>query len=207
MKTYFLHENADSKELVLFFGGFASHPSHFAHLDSNKNVLMSYDYEDFDLDLNLDSFEKIILVAFSMGVCVANRILIHTDFYPKIARKIAINGTNFGIDKELGIHPSLFLRTMKNFSLEVFKKALFAQHLSLAKDFIFEQETKLRKELENLWDFANKERKNFLFWDRAFASKNDEIFPPQALENSFSKLDLIEEPHFAFFYFKTWDEF
>lgn len=207
MKSCFLYKNENSNELVLFFSGFASHPSHFTHLSSNKNVLMCYDYEDFNFNLDLNSFEKITLVAFSMGVCVANKILIHTDFYSKITRKIAINGTNFGIDKKFGIHPSLFLRTIKNFSLQNFKKALFKERSNLAKDFIFKQESELKKELQNLWDFANKEQANHLIWDKIFASKNDEIFSPQALENSFLKLDFMDEPHFAFFHFNSWDEF
>ncbi|EJA2982769.1 DUF452 domain-containing protein, partial [Campylobacter jejuni] len=32
MKYEFLCKNPDSKKLIVAFGGFASHPSHFSHL-------------------------------------------------------------------------------------------------------------------------------------------------------------------------------
>ncbi|KQH99313.1 hypothetical protein K773_04135, partial [Campylobacter jejuni CVM 41946] len=50
MKYEFLCKNPDSKKLIVVFGGFASHPSHFSHLKSNKNVILFYDYENFDLN-------------------------------------------------------------------------------------------------------------------------------------------------------------
>ncbi|HDZ5112757.1 TPA: DUF452 domain-containing protein, partial [Campylobacter jejuni] len=43
-------------------------------------------------------------------------------------------------------------------------------------------------------------------WDKVYSSKEDEIFAPNALKNSFKNLIFLDEPHFAFFYFKTWDE-
>ena len=77
----------------------------------------------------------------------------------------------------------------------------------MAKDFVFKQEKELKKELENLWNFANKEQESFLLWDKIYASKNDEIFPTSALENSFKTLDFIDAPHFLFFHFNAWDAF
>ncbi len=207
MKTSFLHKNQNSKELVLFFSGFASNPTHFRHLGSSKNVLMVYDYEDLNLSLDLNTFEKITLIAFSMGVCVANSFLKNAYFYSKITQKIAINGTNLGIDKHLGIHPSIFVKTMKNFSLQTFKEALFKEYLRFTKDFVFKDENALKKELSSLWEFANKNKENFLLWDKVFASENDAIFPNSALKNSFARLYWLNEPHFAFFHFNTWDLF
>ncbi|KAB0475818.1 DUF452 domain-containing protein, partial [Pseudomonas vancouverensis] len=40
MKYEFLCKNPDSKKLIVVFGGFASHPSHFSHLKSDKNVIL-----------------------------------------------------------------------------------------------------------------------------------------------------------------------
>ncbi|EAL6623985.1 DUF452 domain-containing protein, partial [Campylobacter coli] len=48
MKISNLIQNENSQELILVFGGFASHPSHFAHLKSDKNVVLVYDYENLD---------------------------------------------------------------------------------------------------------------------------------------------------------------
>ncbi|PJQ16736.1 pimeloyl-ACP methyl esterase BioG family protein [Campylobacter jejuni] len=202
MKYEFLCKNPDSKKLIVVFGGFASHPSHFSHLKSDKNVILFYDYENFDLNFNFKAFDELFLIAFSMGVCVANRVLKELNF----KQKIAINGTNLGIDKSKGIHPTIFKKTLQNFKLEHFKKALFKERKSLAKDFIFKDEKALKIELEKLFDFALiKQEENFL-WNKVYSSKEDEIFPPNALKNSFKNLIFLDEPHFAFFHFKTWDE-
>ncbi|EAK3659926.1 DUF452 family protein, partial [Campylobacter jejuni] len=108
MKYEFLCKNPDSKKLIVVFGGFASHPSHFSHLKSDKNVILFYDYENFDLNFDFKAFDELFLIAFSMGVCVANRLLKELNF----KQKIAINGTNLGIDKSKGIHPTIFKKTL-----------------------------------------------------------------------------------------------
>ncbi|EAW7388591.1 TPA: pimeloyl-ACP methyl esterase BioG family protein [Campylobacter jejuni] len=202
MKYEFLCKNPNSKKLIVIFGGFASHPSHFSHLKSDKNVILFYDYEKFDLNFDFKAFDELFLIAFSMGICVANRLLKELNF----KQKIAINGTNLGIDKSKGIHPAIFKKTLQNFKLEHFKEALFKERKSLAKDFIFKDEKALKIELEKLFDFAlTKQEENWL-WDKVYSSKEDEIFPPNALKNSFKNLFFLDEPHFAFFHFKTWDE-
>ncbi|EAJ9404600.1 DUF452 family protein [Campylobacter jejuni] len=202
MKYEFLCKNPDSKKLIVVFGGFASHPSHFSYLKSDKNVILFYDYENFDLNFDFKAFDELFLIAFSMGVCVANRVLKELNF----KQKIAINGTNLGIDKSKGIHPTIFKKTLQNFKLEHFKKALFKERKSLAKDFIFKDEKALKIELEKLFDFALIKQEENLLWDKVYSSKEDEIFPPNALKNSFKNLIFLDEPHFAFFHFKTWGE-
>ncbi|HFS5112906.1 TPA: pimeloyl-ACP methyl esterase BioG family protein [Campylobacter jejuni] len=202
MKYEFLCKNPDSKKLIVVFGGFASHPSHFSHLKSDKNVILFYDYENFDLNFNFKAFDELFLIAFSMGVCVANRLLKELNF----KQKIAINGTNLSIDKSKGIHLTIFKKTLQNFKLEHFKEALFKERKSLAKDFIFKDEKVLKIELEKLFDFALTKQEENLLWDKVYSSKEDEIFPPNALKNSFKNLIFLDEPHFAFFHFKTWDE-
>ncbi|HDZ5085760.1 TPA: DUF452 family protein [Campylobacter jejuni] len=202
MKYEILCKNPSSKELIVVFGGFASHPSHFLHLKSDKNVILFYDYENFDLNFDFKAFDELVLIAFSMGVCVANKLLKDINF----KQKISINGTNLGIDKQKGIHPTIFKKTMKNFKLENFKEALFKEHKNLAKDFIFKDEKALQIELERLFDFALIKQEENLLWDKVYSSKEDEIFAPNALKNSFKNLIFLDEPHFVFFYFKTWDE-
>ncbi|ASE86025.1 DUF452 family protein [Campylobacter jejuni] len=202
MKYEFLCKNPDSKKLIVVFGGFASHPSHFSHLKSDKNVILFYDYENFDLNFDFKAFDELFLIAFSMGVCVANKLLKELNF----KQKIAINGTNFGIDKLKGIHPAIFRKTLRNFKLENFKEALFKERKNLTKDFIFKDEKALKIELEKLFDFALTKQEENLLWDKVYSSKEDEIFPPNALKNSFKNLIFLDEPHFAFFHFKTWDE-
>ncbi|MBK1963437.1 pimeloyl-ACP methyl esterase BioG family protein [Campylobacter novaezeelandiae] len=203
MKYEFLKQNSHSNELILFFGGFASHPSHFVHLKSNKNVLMCYDYEDLSFKFDLNTFCKITLIAFSMGVCVASKLLKNYEF----DKKIAINGTNLGIDETKGIHPVIFNKNIKKFNLENFKKSLFKEKINLAKNFIFKEENSLKEELKKLLEFALKHKEEIFIWDKIYSSIEDDVFPQNALKNSFQELFFLNEPHFAFFHFKTWDEF
>ena len=163
---------------------------------------MVYDYENLDFKFDLKSFSKITLIAFSMGVCVASRVLKDIEF----SQKIAINGTPFGIDKLKGIHPAIFAKQIKKFDLTAFKKSLFKERKNEAKNFIFKDEKDLKTELEKLFEFASKECNENFIWDKIYSSNNDEIFPQNALKNTFSKLIFLNEPHFAFFHFKTWDE-
>ncbi|EOI6328180.1 pimeloyl-ACP methyl esterase BioG family protein, partial [Campylobacter jejuni] len=194
MKISNLIQNENSQELILVFGGLASHPSHFAHLKSDKNVVLVYDYENLDFKFDLKSFSKITLIAFSMGVCVASRVLKDIEF----SQKIAINGTPFGIDKLKGIHPAIFAKQIKKFDLTAFKKSLFKERKNEAKNFIFKDEKDLKTELEKLFEFASKECNENFIWDKIYSSNNDEIFPQNALKNTFSKLIFLNEPHFAF---------
>ncbi|EBF5695345.1 DUF452 family protein, partial [Campylobacter jejuni] len=184
MKISNLIQNENSQELILVFGGLASHPSHFAHLKSDKNVVLVYDYENLDFKFDLKSFSKITLIAFSMGVCVASRVLKDIEF----SQKIAINGTPFGIDKLKGIHPAIFAKQIKKFDLTAFKKSLFKERKNEAKNFIFKDEKDLKTELEKLFEFASKECNENFIWDKIYSSNNDEIFPQNALKNTFSKL-------------------
>ena len=127
MKIEFLHQNANSKELILFFAGFASQPSHFLHLNSQKNVLMVYDYRDFEFKFDLNSFENITLIAFSMGVCVASKVLQNFHF----KAKIALNGTNYGVDKIRGIPLAFFYAQHKISSLRTLKRLCFTKGQNL----------------------------------------------------------------------------
>ncbi|MFQ6342503.1 pimeloyl-ACP methyl esterase BioG family protein [Campylobacter sp. VTCC 70190] len=202
MRYEFLHKNPNSKELIVIFGGFASHTTHFSHLKSDKNVLLFYDYENFDLNFDFKAFLKPTLIAFSMGVCVASKLLKNLSF----KQKIALNGTNLGIDKIKGIHPAIFSKTIKNFKLENFKEVLLKGRENLATNFIFKEEKALEKELRMLFDFALKNQDENFIWDKIYSSNEDGIFPQNALKNSFENLIFLNEPHFAFFHFKTWDE-
>lgn len=203
MKTHFLHENANSSELILFFSGFCSHFSHFTHLKSDVNVLMVCDYTSFEWEFDLNKFEKITLVGFSMGVCVASKILKDINFY----KKIAINGTNLPIDDEFGIKKAIFKLTMKRFDLENFKRNVFEEKLNLSGNFFFNDELYLKNELNFLYEFCTKDLNENFIWDKAFLSKNDRIFPfANGLKFFKGKTCILNAPHFVFFDFNTWEE-
>lgn len=207
MQTYWLHKN-NSSELILFFAGFASHPSHYKHLDSKIDVLMCYDYQIFYLDIDMAKYEKIWLVAYSMGVSVAARLLKDMQNTDIFTRKIALSGTNYGIHETLGIPQAIFMRTIKKFNLKDFKSRIFGENIGLTKGFCFANETHLQAELQYLYDFCNAENVDFT-WDRIYISTKDTIFPPQMCYLSFGNdreaICKLPTWHYPFFMFKTWE--
>ena len=207
MKTCFLHKNPQSSDLILFVSGFASHFSHFSHLKAQNNVLMIYDYKDMNLDIELNSFKNVHLIAFSMGVSISSKLL----SYIKFKTSLAINGTPRGIDDEYGIKEEVFKQSMENFNLLEFKRHLFAKNLNLSENFYFQGQTQLKDELKSLFNFHKKHKvKKDLSFDKILLSKRDLIFSNRACENFFkqknTKIIHSKEPHFVFFAFDSWEE-
>ena len=219
-----------SQNLVVFFSGFASLPSHFYRF-TDKNFLqdfdmiMVYDYCDFSQHqaqikeiINAGKkYKNVYLIAWSMGVFVASALL--SDFAYQagnecdkiFAKKVAINGTNIGIDRVLGIPPKVFAYTAKNIQPQAFRNALFdtkiqGENFEVMRDIIscffldfsLPSLENMQKELESLQLFANNIMQNCLqyfrldfannfLWDKAIISRTDKIFPHQACEAFFTK--------------------
>lgn len=197
-----------SKNLILFFSGFGGHYSHFIpFLPKDYDFVIFYDYRDFSFDEDkflalLKDYEKITLCAFSMGVWVANMLINALDCEKKITKKIAINGTEYGIHDDFGIPKRLFLLTAKNFHLEYFQKVLFGKNPY--DTFIFLSENELKDELNSLYK-NHKEPLKFLAYDEVFISQKDSIFSfenqKRFWENR-AKIHFVDAPHFAFFALK-----
>ena len=195
------------ENITLIFWGFSAHPTHFLPFFP-KNCIIVYHYTHLDFTALLEilhSFQnrKITLIAFSMGVFVA-RIFLEQYAIP-LQRKIAINGTEYGIHTQYGIPPKLFKLTLKTFDLEAFKRNLFGEFLEKTRDFIFLDSTTLREELaffiESCAQFPMQDSME-RHWDYAIISKNDLIFSPhaqQAFWNNKTKIIFLDAPHFTFF--------
>ncbi|TLD82941.1 DUF452 family protein [Helicobacter sp. MIT 11-5569] len=211
-----LHKSLDNTdEIFLIFGGFASHPSHFAPFF--KNHILLYNYTHLDFSTLLDSLNtlpknsKITLIAFSMGVFIARLFLSLHAFKPHKA--IAINGTEYGIHKDYGIPLTLFKHTQKHFTnhsnvaLEQFKSNLFEEHLTKTKDFVFLDSNILCDELTFFIETcsAHNSFSSPISWDFAYISTRDLIFSPKAQRTFWqnqTKILELDAPHFAFFDWK-----
>ena len=223
-------DKQSSKNLIVFFSGFASLPSHFCNF-TDKNFMQDFDmimvcdYCDFSNSkeqikeiINVSKkYKNVYLVAWSMGVFVASALL--SDFISQtsneckkiFAKKVAINGTNIGIDKAFGIPPKIFAYTAKNIQPKAFIDALFdtkiqGENLEVMRDIILRFSLdfalpsleNLQNELESLQLFAKHLAQNPLqefrvdfvndfLWDKAIISRTDRVFPPQACGNFFTQ--------------------
>lgn len=227
MNLYYHLKN--HQNILLLFGGFASHPTHFLpFIPQSYDCIIVYHYQHLDFGAlktclkHLDKEFKITLLGFSMGVFVARCFLeslqddlqdpIKQDFTKEkslnFVRKIAINGTEFGIHSRFGIPPRLFKLTQKAFDLEVFKHNLFGEFLDKTSDFIFLDSKILREELGFFIQVCAQFNtiKHEILWDKAILSKNDLVFNPQSqrlfwetFKSEQTQILEINAPHFAFF--------
>ncbi len=118
MKAQFIRQ-APSHDLNLFFNGWSMDARTAMCLTSNRDLLAVWDYTTLD-DLNLEemlaNYDKIYLIAWSLGVWAAAKFL---ETHPRIsyASAIAINGTLIPISAQFGIAPEIFTGTAENWHL------------------------------------------------------------------------------------------
>ncbi|WP_273212918.1 pimeloyl-ACP methyl esterase BioG family protein [Helicobacter rodentium] len=205
----------NNKNILLIFGGFASHPSHFIpFIPQNYDLILLYRYQNLDFSklkscLNhLSKDCKITLVGFSMGVFIARVFMESLQDTDCFVRKIAINGTEFGIHSKFGIPPKLFKLTQKTFDLEVFKRNLFGEFLSCTSDFIFLDSPILREELSFFITACERFQtiSSEIVWSESIVSNRDLVFNAEFqknfwihFKNNKTRILELDAPHFVFF--------
>lgn len=195
-----------AQKTILFFSGFSGERGVFEHLRlGGCEVVFVSDYRTNDLDLSfLDSREEITLIAWSMGVAMANRFLNQSRL--KITKKIAINGTIYGIDKAYGIPPLAFKKTIEGLDLQAFKKSTYGESEPRTT---LSQET-LVCELNNLYTTLTATPATPELWDCALVSLEDRIFPARyqlrGWEGHAKRIIHTHAPHFAFGEFESWGD-
>lgn len=101
---------------ILFFNGWGMSVNSIKHLDTqgfDVCVLQNYD-DNFSVDESDLDYGKIYVVAWSLGVCIANSYLLNTKL--NIVKSIALNGTPYGMHDKWGISEQIFLLTMKTWN-------------------------------------------------------------------------------------------
>lgn len=205
----------ENQRTILFFSGFSGEKGVFEHLRlGGCEVVFVSDYRANDLDLSfLDSRGEITLIAWSMGVAMANRFLNQSRLnHPlsqsrlKITKKIAINGTIYGIDKAYGIPPLAFKKTIEGLDLQAFKKSTYGESEPRTT---LSQET-LVCELNNLYTTLTTTPATPELWDCALVSLEDRIFPARyqlrGWEGHAKRIIHTHAPHFAFGEFESWGD-
>lgn len=197
MKCTFLNKINDNNELIIFFNGWGMDEKPFLkYINKNKNFLICYDYQDLDFNLNLiKSYSKILLIAWSMGVFIASKVFekININFI----KKIAINGTLFPINKNLGIHPKIFDLTLNTLNTENLQKFYFNMCGNIENYNLFNLNKPTRDiksiflELQSIKNiFLNSQITNFA-WDKAIIGLQDNIFKYKNQINSWNNKNMV----------------
>ncbi len=213
MKTAFIGQQGSN--LILYFAGWGTPPSAVAHLQipPNFDLLICYDYQDLQLEFDFSCYQEIYLVAWSMGVWVAEQVLQNQKV--AIHKAVAINGTPKPNDDQFGIPSAIFQGTLDHLNATTRNK--FERRMCQSREVLAQyQQLPDYRPLENVQqelkylDQQIKQRPTTTFlWHQAWIATQDHIFPvanQQAYWQSHCPVKTIEAGHYAFPYFQQWQQ-
>ena len=203
----------ENKDCILFFNGWGMDENIVAHLDVGKfDICMFYDYNPISkIDEDFDKYNNIYLVAWSLGVWVSAKLLSQTKI--KIAKAIAINGTQKPIDTDNGIYPKIFKVTLETwnernrnkFNMRMFGgKSEYVKFNNLATIRDVENQ---KLELSYIFKEIFSGKVFEINFDCAILGSNDLIFTSKNQLNYWKEKTRIVEkdiPHYPFSIFENW---
>lgn len=201
-----------SPTLELFFAGWGMDSRPFAWAADSPHTAdcdfaVCYDYTDIQLDkvnqanAKLHGYSKVRVRAWSLGVYAASLVL--PDMGCAISTAVAINGTLWPVDDELGIPHAVYDATAANLTAESLER--FNRRMCGAHRAVFEQRRPLRSvdslraELLHIRECAaDRTRPQFTGWTQAVLSSRDKIFPIANMRRAWSATPQLEldEPHY-----------
>lgn len=210
--------NEGNSRLILLFGGWGSGPEMFSgcKAESGYDMLLFYDYRDLDFnDGLLCSYQEIRLIAWSMGVWVADTVLgaseTGTGVADRISEAIAVGGTLSPVDDESGIPSAVFKGTLDNLSdgskaditLRKFRRRMCGDHLDYFSSHLPSgTAAELRDELAFLNEAVSRKPADVRHrrWDYAVIGEQDMIFPAENQERAWKgragRIIRTGSPHF-----------
>lgn len=208
----------DNSRLILLFGGWGSGPELFSDCkaEAGYDMLLCYDYRDLDFNYGLlDGYPEVRLIAWSMGVWVADTVLESSESGLDIARRIseavAVGGTLSPVDDSCGIPTSVFNGTLDNLSdssraditLRKFRRRMCGAHLDY---FLSRLPSRTSGELCDELSFLNEavagraSDARHLRWDYAVIGEQDMIFSAENQERAWKdragRVIRTASPHF-----------
>ena len=217
MKTDWLIRQ-NNKSLLVFFNGWGQNARPFEPFKGEgHDVFMFWDYrnppESFSWPEEFDSYERITLVAWSMGAWFANYYF--SPFADKIQQKIAVNGTLHPIDDQFGIPEKIFAGTyltLNDQNLGKFNKRMF--YGSAGEELYSDHSPKrpieeVKEELKSIADFCSSNHAGDNLFDLAVISEQDRIFPFKNLKTFWKdkiQTKTISQAHFPFYQWSGWDD-
>ena len=201
-----------SPTLELFFAGWGMDSRPFAWAADSPHTAdcdfaVCYDYTDIQLDkvnqanAQLHGYSKVRVRAWSLGVYAASLVL--PDMGCAISTAVAINGTLWPVDDELGIPHAVYDATAANLTAESLER--FNRRMCGAHRAVFEQRRPLRSvdslraELLHIRECAaDRTRPQFTGWTQAVLSSRDKIFPIANMRRAWAATPQLEldEPHY-----------
>ena len=196
--------NKNSNKLIIFFNGWGMDDFIVSSLDykdcEDYDVIVLYDYNNLDFDLDFGGYSEKHIVAWSMGVMIADMF----DFV-NVVSSTAICGTPKAIDDTYGIPEKIYNLTVRGFSelsAVKFMKRMFLSEPEISKfsDRTFESQ---KSELIKMLEYKPAGKRNYT---RAIVADSDKIIPAANQLNYWEKPEIIHCGHCPFGLYKSWKE-
>ncbi|MDL2244571.1 DUF452 family protein [Parabacteroides sp. OttesenSCG-928-J18] len=211
--------NQGVNSLLLFFSGWSASPRLFEPIQAaaDQDVWIVSDYRDMQWEGKLAGYERIDLLAWSMGVGVVEELFARGIFSGiTFTSATAINGTPFPVHDSYGIPEAIFRGTLDHLNEEGLRR--FNRRMCGSRAVLAMYEAvpprpleEVREELAALYIlFGSQERSTPVFpWHKAVISSHDLIFPTSNQEAWWQpRLPVIhiEGSHYPFHLFTHWKE-
>ncbi|MCQ4874051.1 MULTISPECIES: DUF452 family protein [Odoribacteraceae] len=199
--------------VTLFFCGWGMDERAVQHLTGEDDLLVFNDYRDISEEEApaLDTYERVRVVAWSMGVWAASVLLNRWNI--PVSESVAINGTERPVDERYGIHPRIYLLTERGMTEEGRDK-FFARMLSGEDEVRRFEANKPRRELDEQRDELRLIREQSARqrpewgWNRAYVSGEDVIFPVGNQRDWWKdrcEVIALTGGHYPFYVLDKWD--
>jgi uncharacterized protein HI_1552 len=199
------------KHLIVYFAGWGTPLDAVAHLilPTNHNLLICYDYQDLTLDFDFSAYQQIRVVAWSMGVWVAERVLQGIT----LQSATAVNGTGLPCDDGFGIPYAIFKGTLDNLTENTrskFERRICGDKVSFERyqQFSARSFNEIHRELIALFAMIQQDKRtDLIHWTNAWVSSHDKIFMPANQHQYWAlrcAVQEIEGEHYVFSRFTHW---
>ncbi|MDR2916241.1 MAG: DUF452 family protein [Tannerella sp.] len=174
----------ENPRLLLFFSGWGmdEHPF-MEYLPEDMDCMICYDYSSLSFDtFSLMSYKHIRVIAWSMGVWAASRIL--SVHHLPVSESIAINGTPWPVDDERGIATAIFRGTLDGLNestVQKFRRRMCGskEALNLFMEHVPRRTVKdLHEELRRIGECSRDVYEPYFTWDKVYIGLQDKIFLP-----------------------------
>jgi biotin synthesis protein BioG len=216
MKTLWLHKH-DRERLLVFCNGWGMDGSPFIPMQAHAlDVLMCYDYTDFEVDADLQGliggYAQADLISWSMGVWAGQRLF--SSSAGQFKRRIAVNGTLCPIHDQFGIPVEIFSSTLAHFDEAArlkFYRRMCRERGTLETFLAHQPERGLadqRMELENLLQGRECLDADSAIYTDVVIGKRDLILPTANQKRFWQqkKIHLVDGYHFLFYGWRSWDD-
>lgn len=201
MKYKWLNKTNTNK-LIIFFNGWGMDEKIVSHLDcEDYNVIVFYDYNNLDTNIDLSEYKEKYLIAWSMGVMIATLF----DF-GALTSATAICGTPFAIDDNNGIPQRIYNLTIKGFSENSSKKFMERMFTEKPEMETFSNRT-FDSKLSELKQMLNYTPNPEFIYSKVLVGSDDKIIPTKNQINYWGeKAKIINSGHCPFMLYSKWTE-